>query len=191
MNKSITRRNSIIREIVEVALMSVLITVCAWISIPLTVSFTLQTFAIYFILRVSGGKKGLISIILYILLGIIGVPVFSGFKGGLGVLLGPTGGYIVGFVLIGILYLLFEKLFNNKIIFYVILFTGLILCYLFGTIWFTVVMASGESKYSFWEALLICVIPFIIPDIIKIILSQLIGSRVLKIINKDEDNKKN
>ena len=96
------------KDIVEIALMAVIITICSWIAIPLTVSFTLQTFAIYFALKVSGGKKGLIAIILYILLGIIGVPVFTGFKAGLSAIAGPTGGYIIGFIFIGVLYLIFE-----------------------------------------------------------------------------------
>ena len=94
------------KMMVMTALMAVIITICSWISIPLVVPFTLQTFAIFFALVFLGGTYGTISITVYILLGIIGVPVFSGFKSGIAAITGPTGGYIVGFVFSGLLFLL-------------------------------------------------------------------------------------
>ena len=80
------------------ALMAALTAVCSWMTIPATVPVTLQTFAVFLTLMVLGGKTGTVSILLYICIGAAGVPVFAGFKGGLSVLVGPTGGYILGFL---------------------------------------------------------------------------------------------
>lgn len=75
-----------------------LLAICSWISIPLTIPFTLQTFGIFFICFLFGGKKGTLYVLAYIITGAIGLPVFSGFRGGMSALLDLTGGYIVGFV---------------------------------------------------------------------------------------------
>ena len=85
--------------------MAVLIAVCAWISIPIEIPFTMQTFGVFLALRLLKGKYGTLSILIYILLGAIGAPVFAGFSSGLGILLGPTGGYIIGFLFCGIIYM--------------------------------------------------------------------------------------
>ena len=132
-------------------------------------------------------KKGLVSIIVYILLGIVGVPVFSGFKGGLGVILGLTGGYIIGFIFIALIYMIYETLFNKKkdvILEYITFATGLIVCYLFGTIWFVRAYTSQGNTVSFMGALTICVLPFIIPDIIKMVLGVVVGGKVRKAVEK-------
>ena len=99
-----------LRDLAFIGLFSVLIAVCSWITIPGPVPFTLQTFGIFCALGMLGGKRGTCSILVYILLGIIGIPVFSGFTGGVGQLLGMTGGYIVGFLLMGLLYWLVTRL---------------------------------------------------------------------------------
>ena len=89
-------------NLVYIAFFAVLIVICSWISIPTLVPFTLQTFAIYLTVLLLGWKRGLGAILVYILLGIVGVPVFSGFKAGLGVVAGPTGGYIIGFIFLAL-----------------------------------------------------------------------------------------
>ena len=91
-----------------------LIAICSWISIPAAVPFTLQTFAIFCVLGLLGGKRGTVAIVVYILLGAVGIPVFTGFNAGLGALLGTTGGYILGFIFIGLIYWLAERLFGSK-----------------------------------------------------------------------------
>ena len=91
-------------EMTFIAIFVVLIAICSWISIPTAVPFTLQTFAISMTVLMLGGRRGTISILVFILLAAIGVPVLSGFSGGLGVLLGPTGGYILGFLLTALVY---------------------------------------------------------------------------------------
>ena len=83
------------RDMVYCAMFAVLIAVCSWISIPATVPFTLQTFGIFVTVGILGGKRGSVSVLIYLLLGAVGIPVFAGFKGGIGALLGTTGGYII------------------------------------------------------------------------------------------------
>lgn len=85
-------------DLAYTALGAVLIAVCSWITIPMAVPFTMQTFAVFLTLSLLGGRRGTAAIAAYVLLGAVGLPVFSGFSGGFGVLLGATGGYIAGFV---------------------------------------------------------------------------------------------
>ena len=86
-------------DMVYIAVFAVLIAICSWISIPTVVPFTLQTFAIFLSIGILGGKRGTLAVLVYILLGLMGIPVFAGFSGGIGVLAGNTGGYIMGFLL--------------------------------------------------------------------------------------------
>ena len=89
------------KEIILISLSAALICICSWIQVPSAVPFTLQTFAVFLVSAVLGAKKGVAATLVYILLGAVGLPVFSGFQGGVGVLLGATGGYVFGFVFIG------------------------------------------------------------------------------------------
>lgn len=99
---------------VQIALFAAIIAVCSWIQIPMTVPFTMQTFAVFCALATLGGKGGTISILIYIVLGAVGVPVFAGFTGGIGILFGTTGGYIIGFLFTGLLYWLIIPLFRGE-----------------------------------------------------------------------------
>ena len=91
-----------------------IIAVCAFISIPSSVPFTLQTFAIFLAVLVLGGKMGSLSVFIYLCLGAIGVPIFAGFNGGIGVLLGNTGGYILGFMFIALIMWMFETVLPKR-----------------------------------------------------------------------------
>ena len=163
---------------------AVLITVCSWISIPTAVPFTLQTFAVFFVLSLLGGRRGTASVIVYIILGAVGVPVFSGFTGGFAKLVGMTGGYIIGFIFIGLIYWLAVKLFGKRLSVQIIaLFTGLIICYAFGTAWFMVIYARQTGPIGLWTSLTMCVIPFIIPDLVKLALAVFLAGRVGKVLH--------
>lgn len=171
-------------DLVYMAVGTVLITVCSWISIPMVVPFTLQTFAVFFILSLLGGKRGTISILVYILLGAVGVPVFSGFMGGIGKLLGMTGGYILGFILTGLLYWLAQRLFGEKLLVRILsLLAGLLVCYAFGTAWFMIVYAHDSGPIGLWSALTMCVIPFILPDLAKMALALFLSDRMKKLLH--------
>lgn len=171
------------KDITLISIFVVVITICSWINIPGPVPFTLQTFAVFLSIILLGGFKGSISIIIYILLGIIGLPVFSGFKSGLSAILGLTGGYIIGFLIISLIYLIFEKRIKKRIIpTIIILIIGLLICYLFGTLWFIKVNGNKINIQNILSTLSICVFPFVIPDLIKLALAILFNKRVSKYI---------
>ena len=170
-----------VRDMCFIAMFAVIIAVCSWISVPLTVPITLQTFGVFAALGVLGGKKGTIAVIVYVLLGAVGLPVFAGFKLGIGTLLGTTGGYIIGFVLSGIVYWAITDKFGTKLAVTVIAMAlGLLVCYAFGTAWFMIVYTRSKGTVTLWSALGWCVFPFIIPDAIKIALAILVSERVGK-----------
>lgn len=166
---------------VQISLFAAIIAVCSWIQIPMTVPFTLQTFAIFCALGTLGGKSGSLSVLIYIILGAVGVPVFAGFSGGIGVLLGTTGGYIIGFLFTALLYWVMTHFFGDKLpVMILAMVLGLAVCYAFGTAWFMIVYARANGAVGLMTALSWCVFPFIIPDLIKIALAILIAKRIPK-----------
>lgn len=168
------------KDLVLAALCSVFIAISAWISIPTSIPFTMQTFAIYFILFILGAKMCIVAVGVYIMLGIIGIPVFSGFTAGIGILMGNTGGYIIGFFLIPIFMMLTEKLHNkNTILLILFSFISLIICYALGTLWFYFLYTANTGAIAIPAILAMCVIPFVIPDIIKIALAYGV-SKIIK-----------
>lgn len=173
-----------IKDIAYIALFAALMAICAWISIPLTVPFTLQTFGVFITLTLLGGRRGTLSIIVYLLLGAVGLPVFSGFKGGIGVLFGTTGGYLVGFILSALIIWGITHFFgNNAIVQVVAMLIGLCVCYVFGTIWFMVLYTRSSQAVGLITVLSWCVFPFIIPDIIKLVLALVLGRRLKPRLN--------
>ena len=173
--------NKKIKDMSLVALFSAIIVICSLITIPSVIPFTLQTFAVFLCLNILGAKKGIISILIYILLGVVGLPVFSGFNGGIGALLNVTGGYIIGFIFSALVFWLITSIFNKKtrkIVNLIASFAGLIVCYIFGTLWYVLLFVKNSNSISFASALTICVLPFIIPDILKIVLSVVISEKV-------------
>ena len=177
-----------ISDMVYIATGAVLIAICSWIIIPTEIPFTLQTFAVFFILMLLGGERGTVSILIYILLGGVGVPVFAGFKGGIGVLLGNTGGYIWGFIIIGLIYILFTRVFRKKNIFIKItaLVIGLAICYAFGTAWYVFIYIRDSGAIGLLTVLGWCVFPFIIPDLIKMALAVFISKRIAPVLKLED-----
>ncbi len=178
-NTAVRKRTAFtVREMVLIAMMTAVMVICSWISIPASVPFTLQTFAVFTAVLLLGPKNGFFSILTYMLLGAVGVPVFAGFKGGLGVLVGSTGGYLLGFLLTPLLCLLVNKLFGEHIVLTVItMVIGLFLCYTIGTVWFIHVSTKAVTVR---QALKWCVIPFVIPDLMKLVLAVVLSYRLKK-----------
>ncbi len=144
----------------------------------------MQTFAIFLTLLLLGGKRGTIAVIVYLLLGAVGAPVFAGFSGGFGILLGTTGGYLIGFLAITLLYwLVIKSPEEQHLAQLLILITGLIICYAFGTIWFVTVYASNVGSVGIFTALSWCVIPYIIPDLIKLAIAYKLAERLRRHVN--------
>lgn len=170
-------------DLVYIAIFAVVMAICSWISIPAAVPFTLQTFGVFMAVGVLGGKRGSLSVLIYLLLGAIGVPVFAGFSGGIGALLGTTGGYIIGFLFSALLMWAMEVLLGRKTwVLGLSMVLGLIVCYAFGTVWFMTVYARESGAIGLGTALGWCVIPFIIPDLIKIALALLLCKQLSKAI---------
>ena len=170
-------------DLVYIALGAVLIAICSWISIPTTVPFTMQTFAVFLVLSTFGGKRGTVSIILYILLGVVGIPVFAQFTSGIGILLGSTGGYIIGFIFMGLIYWLIVHLLGKKLWVEILaMVIGIAVCYSFGTAWFMIVYAESNGAVGLAMVLSWCVIPFIIPDLIKLVMALTLARRLSPVL---------
>lgn len=170
-------------DLVYISIFAVIIAICSWISIPSAVPFTLQTMAVFTTVGVLGGRRGTITIFVYILLGLMGLPVFAGFAGGIGVLFGNTGGYIIGFLCSSLIMWGMEKVFGeNRIVLILSMLLGLIACYAFGTLWFMTLYTQNTGAIGLWTVLGWCVIPFIIPDLLKICLAVILTERLRKLI---------
>ncbi len=171
-------------DLAYVAVCAALMAVCSWISIPATVPFTLQTFAVFCSLGLLGGRRGTAAILVYLLLGALGVPVFAGFSGGIGILFGTTGGYLLGFILMGLVYWLGERLsMDSRNIRVISMILGLLLCYAFGTAWFMFVYARQTGAIALGTALAWCVVPFLLPDLVKMVLALLLSERLRKALH--------
>jgi biotin transport system substrate-specific component len=164
-------------DLAYIALFSVLIAISSWLSIPFPVPFTLQTFAVFLTLMTLGGQRGFYAVLAYLLMGAAGLPVFSGFQGGFGVFLGATGGYLTGFLASAFLYRILTSKHASPSRTVIAALAGLLTCYSIGTLWFSVGYAS-ESVAGIRAALLLCVVPYVIPDLVKLTLAFVLSRRL-------------
>ena len=171
-----------------------LIAVCSWISIPLgQIPFTLQTLAVFIVLMSIGGKRGLASIICYILLGAVGVPVFAGFRGGFAVLIGPTGGFLVAFIIVALIYwvladLVFARFMTTYLKRLIFNILTAVICEVFmyavGVIWFMAVYNPESGKVGIITALSLCCFPYIIPDVVKLVAAALVSPKIYTAVKR-------
>ncbi len=175
-------------DMTYIALFAVVIAACAWISIPATISFTMQTFGVFVTVGILGGKRGTLAVLVYLLLGAFGAPVFAGFTGGIGCLLGSTGGYIVGFLAAALvmwgLELLLGRTYPRLALSMV---AGLLVCYLFGTVWYVVVYAREAEAIGMWTALCWCVFPYVLPDLLKIGLALTLCKKLSNVVKSGKE----
>ncbi|MCD7754491.1 MAG: biotin transporter BioY [Clostridiales bacterium] len=175
------------RDMVLIALFAALRPRCAGLSAPPPVPTPLPPFGAFGPGGRRGGKRGTLAVLVYILLGAIGLPVFAGFSGGMGSLLGSSGGYIIGFLFSALVMWGMEALFhlpaaggseagkglvtkrNGVLVLSMVL--GLLVCYLFGTVWFMAVYTSANGAVALMTVLGWCVFPFIPFDLLKIALA--------------------
>ena len=166
-------------NMVLISLFSVLIMICSWIKIPGPVPFTLQTFGVFCTFGIIGGRLGFYSVLIYILLGLVGFPVFSGFNAGPGVLFGATGGFLIGFLLAagayGLAIMLLGKSFLSKI---AAMLLGQCACYLSGTAWYMLVYLRETGKENWFVSIKYCVLPFVAVDVLKIIIAAVVSEKV-------------
>ncbi len=167
-------------QLVYIAVFAALIAGCSWLSIPSAVPFTMQTFAVFLALFLLGGKNGTLAVVVYLLLGAVGAPVFANFQGGLGALFGSTGGYLLGFLVTALLYWALEEKICKKHVAAAlgVMVVGLALCYAFGTLWFVTVYSSSTGAVGIGTALGWCVVPYIVPDLCKLALALALANRL-------------
>lgn len=165
------------KQMVLIALMTAVTCVLGPLSIPLPFSpvpISLTNFAIFLAIFVLGMKNGTISFIIYLLLGAVGVPVFSSFRGGLQVLAGPTGGYLIGFIFLALIMGFALDHFDRKLVPTIIgMIIGMVVCYTFGTVWLAKLLSL-----SFKEGLMMGVIPYLPGDAAKIIIAAIVGPKL-------------
>lgn len=171
------------RDMAYIALFAVVMAVCAWISIPTAIPFTLQTLGVFLAVGVLGGKRGTLAVLVYLLMGAVGLPVFSGFTGGLGRLLHVTGGYLVGFLVCALVMWAMEALLGRRgWVLALSMIAGLLACYAFGTGWYILLYAQSSGAVGLGTVLLWCVVPYLIPDAVKIALALLLSQRLSRLI---------
>ncbi len=168
-----------VKQLALIGLMSAVICVLAPWSLNLPVSpvaFSLGSLAIYFAVSVLGMKLGTISVVVYILLGLAGVPVFTNFTGGPAKLFGPSGGYIIGYIFLALIFGYFVDRFGTRLTMYLAgMSVGTVALYLFGTLWL-----GYQMELTFPQALMAGVVPFIPGDLVKIFLAAAAGIQVRK-----------
>ena len=163
------------------ALMAALICIVSPFTIPIgPVPIGFANMVIFLAVILLGWKRGTLSVLIFELIGFVGVPVFSGFTGGAGKLLGPTGGYIVGYVIMAVIAgIIIEKAKGKKLLWLLAMVIGTVVLYAFGTVWF-----AYQAGITVWAALTMAVIPFIPGDIIKIIIALFFGGMLKDRLDK-------
>ena len=127
-----------------------------------------------------GGKRGTVSVLVYLLLGAVGAPVFAGFRGGFASLIGTTGGYLVGFILLALIIALAQARWGlGQWVFVLSAAVGLLVCYAFGTAWFLIVY-TRTGAITLGVVLAKCVLPFLLPDAVKLALATLLRARLYR-----------
>lgn len=189
-NTSKKKRPFTVLDLTQIALLAAIVCVLGPLAVPLPFSevpVSLGILGIFLALVVGGFKNGTISIIIYILLGLVGVPVFANFTGGFAKLAGPTGGYIIGYIPMAVIAGLFIYLSKRKIVFTIIgLLLGLAVCYAFGSAWLGI-----STNMGFVKALAVGVLPYIPFDLAKLAIALAVGIPVQKAVSKftNKDNK--
>lgn len=173
MEQKKTKTN--VREMALIAVMAAVTCVLGPLSVPIgVVPISFTNLAVYLAIYVLGCKRGTISYIVYLLIGLVGVPVFSSFTGGVGKLFGPTGGYLIGFIFMALICGWFIDKFDCKLVpSFVGMVLGTIVCYVFGTVWL-----AYQAGMSFYAALAAGVLPFIIGDLVEMVIAAVIGPQV-------------
>lgn len=178
---STVKANSKVREMVTIALLAAVLCIMAPLSLPIgPVPVSLTNLALYFFVIIVGTRRTSIAFIIYCLLGMAGLPVFSGFSGGLGKLVGPTGGYIIGFLpMVIVMGLYIEKHRRNYVMIIIVMEASTWIPYLLGTAWL-----AFSAGMTFSEALAAGVIPFIVEDLIKMVLAALVAPQIYTSLKK-------
>lgn len=176
------------RDLGYTAVSTAFLCVSAWLSIPFGgIPFTMQIFVLCAFSALLGWKRAALATLAYLLLGVIGIPVFAGFAGGVGVLLSPTGGYLVGFLPCAIVVGLGGKWLSKeglkaKLWLGMFMGLGVVCCYALGTVWFIILTAQESVAVGVWAALVACVLPYLPLDVVKILFAVVLTGKLRKFI---------
>ena len=172
-------KTKIVRDMTLISLFSALIAITSFIAIPIgTLPVTLQTFGVFATLILLGGRRGSISVAVYIALGAVGLPVFSGFSGGLGRLFDAAGGFIFGFLAAALVFWLLSHLFGSTTVGTVIsTVSAHLVLYAVGALWFFFGYSDGTG---FFQTLTLTVLPYLLPDAIKLFLAIFLCEKIKK-----------
>lgn len=169
-----------IRRMARIGLCAALMSVCAWISVPSAVPFTLQSFAVLLAAALLPRWDALCSVLVYLALGLVGLPIFSGMQGGVGVFLGPTGGFLLGFAAAAVCMRLTARFYGTNFFRTVLcMLLSQCVCYAFGSAWFSVQSGVGLSA-----AVSACVLPYLLPDAVKTLLAAWLAGRLRGALNR-------
>ena len=167
------------RRLVLIALMTSITCILAPLSVPIPISpvpISLTNLVLLVSIYILGWKDATISFIVYLLLGLAGLPVFSGFSGGLGKIAGPTGGYLAGFIFMTVIAGLAVDIFSGRRLPAAIgMVLGTAVAYAFGTAWLAI-----QMDLTFIAALSIGVFPYLIGDALKIVFALIVGPMLKK-----------
>ena len=166
-----------VSEMALIAVMAAVTCIMGPLSIPIpfsVVPISLTNLAVYLAIYVLGCRRGTLSYLVYLLLGLVGVPVFSGFSGGVGKLFGPTGGYLLGFIFMALICGWAIDHFSCKLVpSFIGMLLGTVVCYAFGTAWL-----AYQANLTFMAALAAGVLPFIPGDLAKMVIAAVLGPQI-------------
>lgn len=182
METTVAKKKLKVRDMAVTALLAAVVAVCSLITIPMPtgVPITLQTFAVALAGYLLGAKKGTAAVVLYILIGAVGLPVFSGMKGGVSVLAGPTGGFLWGFIFFALLCGLKSKT-GKKWVSVLLGIAGLIVCHALGVLQYSLL-----THRPYFESALLVSVPYLLKDTVSLVLAFLAAWQINRILDKTE-----
>lgn len=166
-------------RLTTIALMTAILCVLAPLSVPIgPVPISLATFVLYLFVYIFGAEMSTASVALYLLIGLIGIPVFSGYTAGVARLAGPTGGFLVGYLIVAVVGgLILDKIKRNTLMGIVAFLISTILLYALGTVWYMALLGG-----TIMHAVMVCTAPFIVVDIIKMVAAAVVGTIIRKLL---------
>ena len=181
------KRQKSVQNMIFISLFATLMCIGAWLHFPSPVPATMQTFVVFVALGLLGSKNTFIMLVVYLALGAVGLPVFSGFTSGIGALTGPTAGFIWGFLLGVPVFYAFEKYCRKKSLIIIGYILYILLHYIPGALWYCYFNLGCISTEGILSSALVTVVPFIVPDGVKLWIAMVVVKKVEGIRNSNNE----